>query len=466
MTLLTNIPDSDQGQPARSMTPALLLGMAAFLTNFDVTAVVIVLPALARQLGFGVAGYAWVMDAYSLACTGALLFAGASADRYGRRRAMLAGNGIFGIASLACGFAWDGPMLWAARVLQGVGAAFIVTGGIALIAATYEQAEARTRAFAWLGVMSGIAMALGPTVGGLVSSGIGWRWIFLVNLPACALVAWGVPRLVAEVRETVPRPFDVVGITLLTVALAVMVEALLLGRTSIAHLVGGMALSAFLLAVFAIQQRRIDKPVLDPRVFGQRAMIGVAILLFAVSIGYWAVLVYLPLFFAAAFGWSSEVAGIALLTATLPMLFLPPLGGWLVGRVGWRLHFALALAILAVGNVTITITLMLSGSTPAIIPILCGMICIGVGVALAHPQLSGAVVALVPADQVGMASAVTVVMRQAGFAIGIAVLGAVLRAEGLAISYVWLFSIAAFASAAGLVAALALLPAPAIASQE
>ena len=92
MTPPTNMPDSDNGQPAPSMTPALLLGMAVSLTNFDVTAVVIALPAVARQLGFGVAGYAWVMDAYSLAFSGALLFAGALADRYGRRRAMLVGN--------------------------------------------------------------------------------------------------------------------------------------------------------------------------------------------------------------------------------------------------------------------------------------------------------------------------------------------------------------------------------------
>jgi len=141
------------------------------------------------------------------------------------------------------------------------------------------------------------------------------------------------------------------------------------------------------------------------------------------------------------------------------MLFLPPLGGWLVGRVGWRLHFALALAIVAAGNAAIAIALMSGGAAPPMIPIFCGMVAIGFGVALAHPQLSGAVVALVPPDQAGMASAVTVVMRQAGFAVGIAVLGAVLRAEGSAISYVWLFSVAAIASVAGLAAALVLLPA-------
>jgi MFS family permease len=458
MTQPTNIADSDAGPTAQSMMPALLLGMASFLTNFDVTAVVIALPALARELGLDVAGYAWVMDAYSLAFTASLLLAGALADRYGRRRAMLAGNGIFALASLACAMAWDGPTLWGARALQGIGAAFIITGGFALIASVYVQARARTDAFALLGVMSGVAMAFGPTAGGLVASWIGWRWIFLVNLPACALVAWGVPRLVAEAREAVPRPLDILGVALFTAALTALVEGLLHGRTSTSHMVAGLALSAVFLAAFALQQRRRENRILDPGIFVQRAMIGIAILLCAVSMGYWAILVYLPLFFAAAFDWSSEVAGIALLTATLPMLFLPPFGGRLAGRLGWRLHVALALAILAAGNATIAASLIWDASAPPLIPTFCGLAALGGGVALAHPQLSGAAVSLVPADLAGLASAVTVVMRQGGFAVGIAVLGAVLTAQGSAISYIWVFSAAAMASEAGLVAALVLLP--------
>jgi MFS family permease len=341
-----------------------------------------------------------------------------------------------------------------------------VTGGFALIASIYTQARARTNAFALIGVMSGVAMAFGPTVGGLVSSWIGWRWIFLVNLPACALAAWGVPRLVAEAREGVPRPLDILGVVLFTAALTALVEALLQGRTSTLHMVAGLVLTAVFLAVFGIQQGRRDNPILDIGIFVQRAMIGIAILLCAVSIGYWATLVYLPLFFAAAFDWSSEMAGIALLAATSPMLFLPPLGGRLVDRLGWRLHFALALAFLAAGNATIVAALISDASAPSLIPTFCGIVAIGVGVALAHPQLSGAAVSLVPADVAGLASAVTVVMRQGGFALGIAILGAVLHTQESATSYVWLFSVAAMASAAGLVAALVLLPAPAPASKK
>jgi MFS family permease len=443
---------------SQTMLPALVLGMAAFLTQFDVTAVVVAMPAIGIALGFGVAGYAWVMDAYSLAFTGTLLAAGALADRYGRRRAMLGGNAVFALASLACGVAWDGPSLWAARALQGVGAAFVVTGAIALIANVYPNPDERTRAFAMLGVMSGIAMALGPTMGGVISSWFGWPWIFLANLPACALVAWGVPRLVREAREIAHRPLDLFAIALLTGALGTAIAALLHGRSSTMYMAAGLLLSVLLFAAFVLQQRRRPQPIFDPMVFARPVMIGIGLLLFAVSVGYWAVLVYLPLFLGAAFRWSSELAGFALLAATIPMLMLPPLGGRLVTHWGWRRHFAAGLAVMMLGNIALAAAAMATDWTMQFTLVIGGMMGIGIGAALVHPQLSGAVVALVPADQSGMASAVTVVMRQGGFAIGIAALGAVLGSETAAASYLGPFAVASAACVCGLIAALSLLP--------
>jgi MFS family permease len=232
------------------MWPALALGLAAFLANFDVTAVVVALPAIARDLQLDIAGY----DAYSLAFTASLLVAGALADRFGRRAAMLRGNLVFAAASVGCALAWNGMSLNLARAVQGIGAAFVVTGGIALIATAYPQAGSRTRAFSWLGVMSGIAMALGPALGGIVSSWFGWRWIFLASVPVCALVAWGVPRLVREANEASPRPLDLTGTAVLTAALFVLIEALLDGRTSQVTLVGACGLAIALFALFVSQQ--------------------------------------------------------------------------------------------------------------------------------------------------------------------------------------------------------------------
>lgn len=441
------------------MWPALALGMAAFLTNFDVTAIIVALPPIAHELHLGVAGYAWVMDAYSLAFTGSLLVAGVLSDRYGRRKAMLRGNLVFAVASLACGLAWDGLSLSLARAAQGVAAAFVVTGGIALIATTYPQAEARTRAFSWLGVMSGIAMALGPTLGGIVSSWLGWRWIFLANIPACAIVAWGVPRLVGEAREASPRSADMAGTVLLTGALFVLIEALLHGRSAPMALWAGCGFAVLLLATFVIQQRRLVQPLFDPAVFLRPAMTGIAVLLVAVSIGYWALLVYLPLFLTAALGLGTETGGMAMLAATLPMLFVPPLGGRSVTVLGWRWHFTLALAIMTIGDAMFVVALTSSSDSPRPWLIVSAMILNGIGGALAHPQLSGAVVALAPAEQAGMASAATIVMRQAGFAIGIAGLGALLGTTERADAFISLFTCAAVACGVGTLAAIMLLPA-------
>jgi EmrB/QacA subfamily drug resistance transporter len=428
------------------MQPALALGLAGFLANFDVTSVIVALPVIARELGLGTAGYAWIMDAYSLAFTGCLLIAGALADRHGRRRALLAGNIAFAIASIACGLAWDGPSLILARACQGLAAAFLITGAFALVAGSYPDATSRARAFSWLGVITGIGMALGPTIGGLVTQAVGWRWIFFANIPVCLLLAVWAPRLVAEQREPMPRPLDFLGMALLTGALCVLVEALLHGKGSPLRLAIGLSVAAALLAAFVVQQRRRTSPIFDPTVFLTRPMIGIAALLAAVSIGYWAVLVFLPPFLLAAFGWTSDRAGLAMLAATLPMLFVPLAGGRLVGRLGWRQYFTAALGIMAMGS---TLPVWLA---------IVAMAILGMGAALAHPQLTGAVVALAPPAQAGMASAMTVVMRQGAFAIGIAILGALVSTPNVASGYTAPLILAAVASICGALAAVVCLP--------
>jgi EmrB/QacA subfamily drug resistance transporter len=430
-------------------TPALALSFAGFLTQLDVTAVVVALPTIGDDLGFGLAAYAWTMDAYSLAFTATLLAAGALADRYGRRRALLVGNLLFAGASLACGLAWDGPSLWAARAAQGFGAAFVITGSIALTASAYPDPADRARAFGLAGIVSGVAMAIGPTLGGAVAAWFGWRWIFLANLPCCLLAAWIVPRLVAEERAEAARPLDPVGIALLTLALGIAIETLLAGRTPL-HLMIGTTATLFCGVGLVVQQRRRPHPILDPALLTQPAMIAVAVLLIAVSIGYWAVLVYLPLFLTTAFGLSAAQAGIALLAATVPMVVLPPLAGHLATRWGWRTLFTAGLAVIAAGDLTLALQ-------PTWTMALLGMAIIATGAALVQSQLSGAVVTLAPPAQAGMASALTIVMRQGGFALGIAALGAALAQEQGASAFAGVFLLATAASAIGAAAALLLL---------
>ncbi|TQF40153.1 MFS transporter permease [Bradyrhizobium sp. UNPF46] len=440
---------------ARDLSVVLTLGLGAFFTNLDVTAVVVALPAMEHTLNFGMAATAWVIDAYSLAFTGMLLAAGAIADRFGRRRALLAGNAIFLVASLACGLAWDGPSLWLARGLQGAGAAFIVTGALALVAGAFPDAAVRARVFALMGVVSGVGMAVGPTLGGVITAWTGWRWIFFINVPFCVALTIAVPRLVVEGQAAEKRSLDIVGVVLLTMALALLIDATLRVRVDMigAASLGGAAL--LLLAGFALQQRRRAVPLLDPAVFGTPAMIGVGLLLIAVSVSYWAILVYLPPAMQSAFGWHADRTGLALLAATAPMLIVPPIGGHLVMRIGWRWHFAHSLAILAVGNLLLLASLWRTDTAETLGLMLAGMVVIGSGAALAHPQLSGALLALAPADRSGMASAMTIVARQGGFALGIAALAVV----GGGHAFEAIFATAASIAVLGALAAIFLLPA-------
>ncbi|CAN7546730.1 MFS transporter [Bradyrhizobium sp. LjRoot220] len=435
------------------------LGLSTFLVLFDVTAVVVAMPGIAKDLGFAVAGAAWVIDAYSLAFTGALLASGALADRFGRRCSMLSGNAVFLVASIGCGMAADSPMLLASRVVQGVGAAFLVTGAVALVAGAFPDLGQRARAFGIIGVISGVAMALGPTLGGLLASWFGWRWIFYANIPFCLALALVVPRLVAETKNPDGAPLDPVGVALLTISLGLAIDALLRRDSSLAIRAGCLAGSAMAALLFILQQWHSSRPVLDPRVFATSAMAGVGALLMAIQFGYWAVLVYLPLFLSAGLLISMEVAGIALLAATLPMLLVPLIGGRFVTRWGWRRFFVVAFGAIAAGDALLVLAAVSASPAMRLAATLAGMLIIGVGAALANPQMSSVVLALAPSTQTGMASAVTMIVRQAGFAISIAALGATLTRTDVAIAFAAPFALAAFSALVAIVAAVILLPA-------
>lgn len=447
-------PDHD-AWTARGRLTAATIALAASLTNFDVTAVVVVMPAIGTDLGIAVTDLAWIVDAYSVAFTAALLVAGASADRFGRRRSLLIGNAAFLVTSLACALAWSSPLFLAARAAQVVAAAFLVTGGFASLATAFPEPGARARAFGMAGVVSGVAMALGPSLGGMIGSGLGWRWIFLINLPVCVLIALAVPRVVTEWRDGTGKPLDWLGIAILTLGLGLVIEAILEARHAPVRTAVGLAVGGALVATFAVRQRRQTRPMLDPAVFASRPMAGIAALLLAVSVGYWAVLVYLPLFLIARFGWTAEAAGLGMLAATLPMLVIPPLGGLLLPRPGWRRLFASALTLVATGGCALAMA-ALTGPVSAQVWAFAGMTLIGAGAALSHPQLSGAVMALAPPEASGMASAVTVVARQAGFAIGVAALGALTPADLAAAGFAWPFGLAAVASTCGVLACVLL----------
>jgi MFS family permease len=187
-------------------------------------------------------------------------------------------------------------------------------------------------------------------------------------------------------------------------------------------------------------------------------MAGVGILLTAIQFGYWAVLVYLPLFLNTGLRMSMEFAGVAPLAATLPMLLVPPIGGRLATQQGWKRLFAIAFGIIIVGDAALVIVTLADTPSIRLVATIVGMLTIGIGAALANPQLSGVAIALAPPAQAAMASAVMMVVRQGGFAISIAVLGTLLGTADDVAAFAKPFTLAALAALLGMAAALVLLP--------
>jgi predicted MFS family arabinose efflux permease len=268
------------------------------------------------------------------------------------------------------------------------------------------------------------------------------------------LLALAVPRWVAEANDPDGPPLDPVGVALLTISLGLAIDALLRRDGSLPVRAACLAGGAMAALLFVLQQRHSSRPVLDPRIFATPAMAGVGALLTAIQFGYWAVLVYLPLFLSAGLLVSMEVAGVALL-----VLLVPLIGGRFVTQWGWRRFFVVAFGIIAAGDALLALAAVSSSPAMRLAATITGMLTIGVGAALANPQMSSVVLALAPPTQTGMASAVTLIVRQAGFAISIAALGATLTTTDMATAFAAPFALATLAALVAIVAALILLPA-------
>jgi MFS family permease len=402
--------------------------MTSFLVTFDITAVVVAMPRIKEDLHLDVAGFAWVMDAYSLAFTVMLMAAGVLADRYGRRKALLFGNLVFALASLACGMAWSDVSLWAARAVQGLGAAFVICGGLSMMSDHYREQQQRVKAFALAGTVTGAAMALGPSGGGLVADLVGWRWVFLLNIPVCLLIAIVLPRVTHESRDSTARRIDLAGVATLTLSLLSLIWLLLHGRV-----VGGVevppliAVSAVLacFGAFIATQKLQKTPMIDLSLFANRSFLGICLVPLALSIAYWSLLVYLPLFLQQGLGQPLDRTSLLMLAATLPMLLLPFAGARIAARLQSRGFFSLGLGVVSAG-VAVTAGAAATGSLPLA---LVGMTMSGAGTAVLNAQVSGAIVSMAPRDRAGTVSAIATILRQGGFAAGIAVLGALLTAQ-------------------------------------
>ena len=395
--------------------------LGTFMLLLDITIVNVALPDIQRALNSSFSDLQWVVDAYALTLAAFLLTAGSLADMYGRRLLYLVGLAVFTCASVLCGFAASTLMLQLSRGLQGVGGAIMFAVSLALLADAFRGRD-RGIAFGVWGTVTGLAVAIGPLLGGVLTSGLSWRYIFFVNVPiGIVAVAITVTR-VGESRAPQASGPDWPGFAIFTVALASLVYGLIESnqRSFTDSLVlGCLAAAAALLVVFVVVERRSAHPMFDLNLFRLPTFSGGLTAAFGLSASIFAMLLYLVLYLQDILGYSPLAAGVRLMYISGAILVTATVAGRLSSRVPVRLLIGPGLLIVGV-SLLLMRGLNAGSSWTHLIP---GMIVGGVGIGLVNPPLASTAVGVVPPQRAGMASGINSTFRQVGIATGIALLG-------------------------------------------
>lgn len=453
-----------------------VVSAATAMLMLDIAVVNTALPDIAADLDTGLGGLQWVVDAYTLALASVVLSAGFLADRLGRRRLFYVGLSVFTLTSVVCGVAPSIEVLNAARAVQGVGAAIMFAVSLALLAHAFPGAKERASALAVYGATIGASFAVGPLVGGALTSGLSWHWVFLVNIPLGLGCLWLTRVGVEESRDPRPRRIDWPGQFTLAPGLFLLVLALLRGNEEgwSSTLIVSLFAGAFvLLAAFLVIQARVAEPMLPLGLFRNGDFSGAQISAFAISASLFAVFLYVTLYLQQILGLSAVEAGLAYIPGTVLNLVVAGATASLLERgVSPRALISLGLVLVSAGMVGMAVVAETDSAWWVLLPgFMVGM----VGTGMFNPAVSNVALSSAPPEQSGLAAGVNDTFRQAGIAVGVAALGALVPAEaalggGSAADYVSGMNDALYAGAAlalaGAVAAALLIgrkPAPALA---
>ena len=399
--------------------------VAIFMLLLDITVVNVALPDIQRSLGSSFSDLQWVVDAYALTLAALLLTAGSLADRFGRRLIFTIGLGLFIAASLLCGLSGSPLMLNLARALQGVGGAIMFACSLALIASAFPPQQ-RGTAFGVFGATTGIAVAIGPLVGGLLTDTLGWEWIFFVNIPiGLAAIAVSLAKL-EESRDPDRASIDPPGLITWSLALFLIVFALVRGNAEgwgstliVSFLVGGFAL----LAAFVAIELRVAQPMLDLSLFRNPSFAGAAIVAFTLSASMFSMFLYLTLYIQNVLRYDPLEAGLRFLPFSILSFCVAPISGRLSERVPVRLLLGSGLVLVGTGLLLMTMITPDTGWAT----LLPGFCVAGAGVGMINPPLASTQVGVVAPARSGMASGIGNTFRQVGIATGIAGLGAIFQ---------------------------------------
>ncbi|MFE5564677.1 MFS transporter [Amycolatopsis japonica] len=417
----------------RRWGPLITVCAGAVMLLLDVTIVNVALPEAAVELSATFTDLQWVLDGYVLALAALLLGTGALADRFGRRRVYCAALATFGLASLCCGLAPSPELLTAARTVQGLGAAGMFATAPALLNDTY-RGRSRGIAFGVWGGVSAAAAAAGPVVGGVVTHFLGWRWIFLVNVPICLAALLLAPRVLPRSAGDSGRRLDLVGTVLFTFASGSLVYGLIrgneLGWTSPASvaLFGGSVLA---MAAFLLTERRRSFPVVDPRLLRDGRFAGISLAAITMTVAAYSYLLYVSLWLQSRDGLSPLLTGLVMAPLGFAAMVTALAKGKRGSSIRPRTPIACGLVFVGAGG----LVMASAGPGPLWPWVLIGTTLTGVGAGLVSPLLASTALSIVSREQAGMASAVNAACRQFGTALGIALFGALFPHFGLRVLF-------------------------------
>ena len=402
--------------------------LSLFIVGLDITVVNVALPSIGQDLDASISRLQWTVSSFTVVMASLLMFSGSTADRFGRRRTFIVGLGVFSLASGLCALSPSVEVLIAARVLQAVGGSMMNPVAMSIITNTFTDPRDRAQAVGVWGAVFGVSMALGPIVGGTLVSSVGWRWIFLINVPV-GLAAIGLTlRFIPESRAPQPRRFDPVGQVLMTVMLAAVTYAVIQapsqGWYSPGIVVAFTASALALLGLLAYEPRRRD-PLVDLRFFRSVPFSSAIVISVAAFAAFGGFLFLNTLYLQDVRGLSPLQAGLATVPMALVTVIVSPISGRWVGRHGPRVPLIIAGSFLLVASAMLT---SLDPGTP-LAWLIASYAVFGLGFGFVNAPITNAAVSGMPRAQAGVASAIATTSRQFGQAIGVAAVGAIIASR-------------------------------------
>jgi EmrB/QacA subfamily drug resistance transporter len=407
------------------LTLAFLCGVA-LLDFVDASIVNVALPSIRHSLHFSIQSLQWVLSGYLLTYGGFMLLGGRAADLIGRRRVLVAGTVVFGFASLMGGLAGSEAMLIGARLVQGVGAAMMIPAALSILTTSFTEGSDRNKALGAWGAVAGLGSAFGVFLGGVLAGGPGWRWVFFVNLPVCALDLFAAFRLVAAEHKRSPLAnFDALGALLATSGMLLLIYAIVKAPDvgwGNARTVGELAGAAALLAAFAVNEARHPNPLFPFSILRINGLVAADLTQVIAMAGFYSMFFFVTLYMQNVLDFSPIQAGAAYIPTTLGVAIASGVASQLFARTGTR-PVIVAGALLGAAGVFLISRIPVHGSYVG--NLLPGLLIMSLGLGAVFVGVTTAAQAGVPADKAGLAAALINASTWLGGALGIAIFSAI-----------------------------------------